>query len=704
MNFELDVAPACCLWGHSGKLNTSIMRHGNSSNTGNYQPGDSSLTPSSLEDVCFCRPSIVMWRPSSSPRRPTKSESTRPSLSPRSTLSEVLRINQFRSRNTSASALAAAEKDLRDEADQLNSDLAVLANVFTDVKYEVLRELLRRFDGDSRLEICTEQLYRYKKEWVRGRIQAPPRDQGEAIPTEEQFRTKKYRDACAKILSREFSSLNKSAVEAVLAEANDTYGKARPILQEIANKSWRATLQSLFRRRKNPEITPAFLWEKGKVGEEFVASGSAELDQELDEMLVAPARRALATTREEQDRRLAVDLNENLASEAGALFECQICYSDVPFENITTCTAESHVICFDCVRKSLNEAIFGQNWAQSVDPHLGTLKCLAPTSARCEGHIPAAQLQQAVVLEKAGRETWLKFEDRLAEKALVESRIQLTRCPYCSYAEAENNYDMRAARSLSWKWRPIPTHYKVFAILACEFLLPMFIFLVVFLRVIWPPLLPNLFYTAIAHIASQQRTTRFKCLNPTCKRSSCTKCHKPFYDPHTCHEPLLMSLRQSVEAARTNAVKRVCPRCGTAFVKSSGCNKLTCVCGYSMCYLCRKNIGKTGNDDGAEGYRHFCEHFRPTGGRCTQCEKCDLYKSEEEDVMVRRAGEEAEREWRAKQGQKDGGKGMKEVEGLKIDHDGLVGRVSLWERFVSGNWTVQGIVDRCVEQVIIVRT
>ena len=37
--------------------------------------------------------STVMWRPSSSPRRPTKSESsrpTRPPLSPRSTLNEVL--------------------------------------------------------------------------------------------------------------------------------------------------------------------------------------------------------------------------------------------------------------------------------------------------------------------------------------------------------------------------------------------------------------------------------------------------------------------------------------------------------------------------------------------------------------------------------------------------------------------------------------
>lgn len=650
--------------------------------------------------------STVMWRPSSSPRRPTKSESsrpTRPPLSPRSTLNEVLRINQFRTKNASSSALVIKEQNLHDEAVHLNNDLAVLANVFTDVKYEVIRELLLRFDGDSRLEICTEQLYRYKTEWSKGRVQAPPRDQDEEIPAEEQFRTARYRDASVRLLTREFSSLNRSAVEAVLAEVNHAYLKARPILQEISNKSWRATFQSLFRRRKDPDTAPPFLLEKGRFGLEILPSGSAELDQELEEKFVLPARRLLIATREEQDRKLALDINEKQAIEADALFECQICYSDVSFENISTCTAEAHVVCLDCVRKSLSEATFGQNWAQSVDPHLGTLKCLAPTSTRCKGHIPSTQLKHAVMLEKSGQETWLKFEERLAEKAIFESRLSTIRCPYCSYAEAENSYDLQAARSIPWNWRPIPNQYKFLAILCCEFLLPTLFLVALFLRIVRPSFLPNLFYTALSHVASQRDTTRFKCLNPACKRSSCTKCHKPHHDPHTCHEPLLMSLRQSVEAARTNAVKRVCPRCGTAFVKSSGCNKLTCVCGYSMCYLCRKNIGKTGNNDGSEGYRHFCEHFRPTGGRCTQCEKCDLYKSEEEDVMVRRAGEEAEREWRAKEGQKDGGRGVREVEGLKIDHDGLVGRMNWWDRFLAGDWTVQGVADYCVEQCVVVQ-
>ncbi|KAK5939720.1 hypothetical protein PMZ80_008101 [Knufia obscura] len=645
-----------------------------------------------------------MWRPTSSPRRTPKSEaSIRPPLSPRSTLTEVLRLNQFRVKNASSPALLTEKEEVHDEAIQLNKDLAVLANVFPDVKYECLREVLRRFDGDSRLEISTEQLYRYKAEWSKGRIQLPPREQDEPILIEDQFRTEQYRNACARLLYKEFTSLNKSAVDAVLAEVSYSYTEARPVLHEISVKSWRATLQSLFRRRKDRGTVPAFIWEKGRTGREIVLSGSAELDKELETLFLQPVRESEIACQEEHDRQLAVELNEREARKAEALYECQICYSDVPFEDITACTAEAHVVCLDCVRKSLNEAIFGQNWAQSVEPQLSTLKCLAPIDPRCEGHIPSNQLKQAVLLEKSGKELWDKFEDRLAEKAIFESRLPLVRCPFCSYAEAETTYDPHSARQISWSFRPIPTHYKIFAILACEFLLPTLLFLVLFLRIIWPSLLPNIFYTSLSHLARSQHTTRFRCLNPSCKRTSCLKCSKPFHDPHTCHEPLLMSLRQSVETARTLAIKRVCPRCGTSFVKSSGCNKLTCVCGYSMCYLCRKNIGKTGENEGAEGYRHFCEHFRPTGGKCTQCEKCDLYKSEEEDVLVRKAGEEAEREWRGREGGKMNEANKREVEGLRFDHDGVVGRVGVWDRFVRGDWTVQGVSDWVVGQAVVVR-
>lgn len=139
------------------------------------------------------------------------------------------------------------------------------------------------------------------------------------------------------------------------------------------------------------------------------------------------------------------------------------------------------------------------------------------------------------------------------------------------------------------------------------------------------------------------------------------------------------------------AIKRTCPRCNTSFVKSSGCNKLTCICGYQMCYVCRKDIGN------GEGYRHFCEHFRPTGGRgCGQCNKCDLYRCEDEEVVVRKAKEEAERRWL-----EAGGENEKVLRGVqrKLEKAGGSGwdfwrGIGCW----PGDW--EALLDLVVEMLV----
>lgn len=45
----------------------------------------------------------------------------------------------------------------------------------------------------------------------------------------------------------------------------------------------------------------------------------------------------------------------------------------------------------------------------------------------------------------------------------------------------------------------------------------------------------------------------------------------------------------------------------------------------------------------------------------------------------------------------------KEVETLKIDHNGVVGRVGIRDKFVRGDWTVQGMVNEIVANTIIVK-
>lgn len=67
-----------------------------------------------------------------------------------------------------------------------------------------------------------------------------------------------------------------------------------------------------------------------------------------------------------------------------------------------------------------------------------------------------------------------------------------------------------------------------------------------------------------------------------------------------------------------------------------------------MCYICRQGLKE-------ENYQHFCGHFRERPGQvCGECNKCDLYRVEDEDKVVKKAKEQAEREWWDRQG--DGAK------------------------------------------------
>lgn len=579
-----------------------------------------------------------------------------------------------------------------------------------------------RFDGESRLQVCVEQLLRHKKEWVSGRWNIPAgNEEGDeagqddraayrgylaataeenTVPLEERFRSDEYKKAARSALAKEFSSLSKSTVDAVLAEVNFSYSRARPTLRDLARRTWRATFNSFlpsFKRKKDRQDHPLMVWQRRPDGElvpHLKETGCAELDAELYTALLVPVLRERREEQESGDFRFASDLNEKEARAADALYECECCFADVTFEQIATCSANVHIICYHCIQRTIHEALFGQGWGKSVDLERSTLKCLAPLSVgACEGCLHPQIVRQAILLDTAGFETYRKFEDRLASEALLKSQLKLVRCPFCSYAEADPVHHP-SSRGIGWRVRRdggiFPTIIMVFLLLD---LVPILFLPFLALLLLDPSSVAAIFNNALRHLCLKVRPKRFTCANPSCRRISCLTCQKPWRDPHVCHEPLLLDLRATVEAARTAAVKRTCPRCGLSFVKSSGCNKLTCVCGYSMCYLCRKalgpptrpaqarrrgrrhprafdvDVGIEGGFDGAldegddedvseddefeepEGYKHFCEHFRINpGSRCTECSKCDLYQAEDEEAVARRAGEKAELEWRLRQG------------------------------------------------------
>ncbi|KAJ5632347.1 hypothetical protein N7490_008686 [Penicillium lividum] len=650
------------------------------------------------------------------------------------TLSEALRNNPFGSPSRSSRSIQTSTSEIQEqkqEQEELNAALEALARIFPDVKIEVFRELLVRFDGESRLHVCVEQLLRHKKDWVSGRWNLAEGSgssedeesderagcvhnaltEGGLVPIEERFRSDEYKAAGRVALAKEFSSLSKSTLEGVLAEVNFSYLRARPILRDLSRRTWRATFNSIlpsFRRKKDREEHPLVMWQRradGVLTPRLKETGCAELDGELYAVLVDPVLKQRREEQEAGDFNFASDLNEKEARAADALYECECCFADVTFEQIATCSANVHVICYTCIQRTTHEALFGQGWGKSVDLEHSTLKCLAPLSVgACEGCLHPQIVRQAITLETAGAETYRKFEDRLASETLLKSQLKLIRCPFCSYAEADPVYHP-SSRGIGWRVRRdggiIPTILMTFFLLD---LVPLLVIPLLILLLFNPSSVAVILNNSIRNLCLKIRQKKFKCSNPTCERVSCLTCQKPWRDPHVCHEPLLLDLRATVEAARTSAVKRTCPRCSLSFVKSSGCNKLTCVCGYSMCYLCRKALGtpvrpSQGNRDGRrrqididrndlpaggfdgvlddeafddeefeepEGYKHFCEHFRINpGSRCTECTKCDLYQAEDEETVARRAGEKAEREWIIRQGHDTNSTGSVAALGLR---------------------------------------
>lgn len=510
-------------------------------------------------------------------------------------------------------------QEKRRELEELNEALDTLAQMFPDIQVEVFREMLMLFDGTSRLQVCVEQLLRDRNKWVRGRWKVSKEttgeireirgatgteeelshaDDGDSVPPHERFRSEEYKRAAKAALCKEFSTLSRSTIEAVLAEVNFSYTRARPTVEDLSRRTWRATLRTLnpFRRKKD-KSEPMFLtWVRSPDGEmipQLKRTGCAELDQELHDTLLAPLLLPKQRAQEDRDRQLAAELNESEARAADALFECQCCLDEVAFEQIATCSIDAHVICYSCIRRTLHEALFGQGWDRSVDAQRFTLRCLAPLShGTCDGYLSPELVKAAILSEKAGAETFRKFEERVATDALVRSQLKLIRCPFCSYAEVDPIYHPPES-GLDWRFRRGNFLSTVLMTILILDMIPLLIVPFLVLTIFFPTTLTNTFRTSLRNLCLRTRGQRFVCANPACGQASCITCRKAWRDPHVCHEPLLLSLRTTVEAARTAAIKRTCPRCGLSFVKSSGCNKLTCVCGYSMCYLCRKALGKS---------------------------------------------------------------------------------------------------------------
>lgn len=608
------------------------------------------------------------------------------------------------------------------ERGELNQCIIKLSELFPDIRIEVFRELLARFDGLSRLQICVEQLIRYRDAWVKDRWKnnttaesdaddVPPSEQG-SVPLEKQFRSRNYKEAVRSLIILEFRSLSRNTIDDILTKHNYSYTHSRPTLQDLSKQTWRSAIENLFTSRKKRRSEhgehPLIYWPRAFKGSStdttssfsLKPSGSHELDEELFKLFLEPIQARAREEQESNDRILAEKVNEDEAKTVGALYECGCCFSNATFEQIATCSTGEHIICQQCIQRTVHEALFGQGWNQSVDDGKLTIRCLSPLhEGSCPGTLQPAIVKKAILSQPAGDELFRKFETRFATSSLIRSRLQLIHCPFCPYAEVDSIYHPPPG-GIPYTLRRRNFTICISISLIFSYLCPLLPILLLVACISYRARIYSAFASSCRNLCLKKRTQRFTCRNPACTRSSCMTCYKAWRDPHVCHQTLLASLRSTVEAARTAAIKRTCPQCGTSFVKSSGCNKLTCICGYKMCYLCRAALGSPprgsrrrterersrqqqdsddfdpenddvysddeqtseDDDDSQEeseeedyhepgGYKHFCQHFRPTPGTpCGECNKCELYADEDEEFVARRAGEKAERLWRIREG------------------------------------------------------
>jgi hypothetical protein len=644
----------------------------------------------------------------------------RPSSKPKYTGPSSDAVANLSALQGSANSPDSDEPDLR----ELNHALQALTDIFPDIQPEVFREMLKSFSEESRVEVITETLLKHGAKWVRGRYRMPaeqeeqqevahkykyrsntPQKDTRGIPLaiEDTFRSDRYREAAKDALYKEFNGLSHSTIRAVLAEYNWSYTQARPTLLVLASKSWRSSITNFFMRRKLPNANdhPLVMWTSAdsKTGQLrmplLVKTKSRELDKELYDSLIVPELRRQQKEQVLQDFEIALQWNETEAEEAGEMYDCECCFIPNTLEQMSACDVEGHYICFRCIRHSINAALYDQGWSRNIDTKLCTLRCIAPVTdgiEDCSGCVPLGSVKRALLEEKDGEDMFQKLNERFISEALMKSQLPLIRCPFCSYAEVDylslpdaHLYDNLRIRRVPLLLASVPL-LELFCFQVIRLSLQILIaFISIFALLNY--LLPkpfNIFapiQTALRRIHLKRRGLRFQCLSPTCSRPSCLSCSAPWYDPHTCYSSQLTSLRLTLERATTDAVKRTCPQCSLSFVKSEGCNKLVCICGYSMCYVCRQGLAN-------EGYQHFCQHFRERPGRgCTECDKCDLYRVEDDDVVMQRARESAEREWIDRQGAGAGealkGRAGRELKGWETNGGRMFGIWMDWEGWLE---------------------
>jgi hypothetical protein len=344
----------------------------------------------------------------------------------------------------------------------------------------------------------------------------------------------------------EFRGLASSTVRNVVSENNGDYVRSREVLLDIAAKSWRFNLTAWITRRTKPASRPLIdVLER--------STGCVRLDEEIY-ALGKPERDAQSS----RDGQLAKSINEEEYTQAQALLECECCFGDFAWEDITACT-NGHFFCHMCLDRSVKEALYGQGGCLFHEK--GTVRCISSVAlSGCQGFVRSTLLSQVLPAE-----TFERLEERLARDQLRHSGLQLVHCPACTYAAVDISVAPRLRSNMVGLLVLAVICIVRFFSQYLSMLLTLPISILACLYNAWDRLYGTDFGTARTWVTDTMTRVRrrrmgvakvFKCQNPRCKISTCIECGKEWTAFHNCRRETLDSQRLYVERAMSEAVKR----------------------------------------------------------------------------------------------------------------------------------------------------
>ncbi|KAI9342735.1 hypothetical protein BD770DRAFT_398576 [Pilaira anomala] len=479
---------------------------------------------------------------------------------------------------------------------RLNACLRILAlDLFPDCDISYLRELIFGFRY-AHIEQVVDTLLSAGK-W-------PERlNYGKLDPSQE-IRSERYKSQAQIQLIQDFPQVWKSSVRAVLAENNWDYLLSYDQLKEMGSGGFWNTLRNFF-----------FHWSSGSSSSSPSSSSSSYSTQTITDFNLKQQLKALR----QRGIDLQINRDENLAhqinlieyTDGDQLIACGCCYGDYTFESLSFCSEGNHAFCHTCLVHYISEGLFGQGELRGKP----SIQCISSTD-ECHGSFPTSVLKKILP-----RDMWMAYENSLLDGSMEDhQRIQCCACEYFELDESTKPlestmiYASKIIQNVS-RWIMVVEsvllgflflYYSTYCILVSLFLLSLQT--VFFYQ--WD--IKNDLEIAYQRVSSARRGTLFRCGNIQCNTLTCLQCRRPVRGAHTCWEKETDGLRLYVEKAMADAVKRTvsiiyfilitvlfiyfsllqCPNCSLSFQKSYGCNKIVCKCGYAMCYVCRKDIGK----------------------------------------------------------------------------------------------------------------